>query len=254
MRQDDSQILAFLPDRPLRYYLTGPAPCPYLDGRTERKAFTHLGVPHSDQVHAELSHAGFRRSQGIAYRPACPDCNACRSVRVDVARFLHSRRWRRVLARNADLERQPVPPRATREQYRLFRRYLRSRHDGEGMSDMSFEDYAGMVGSSPVRTLIFEYTRPRPGWRHGARELIAACLTDVLRDGFSLVYSFFDPQHPERSLGNYVILDHIRHAAELGLPYVYLGYWIPPSPKMAYKRDFRPLEVLAGETWRPLEE
>ena len=216
----------------------------------ERKAFTHLNHASPDALHIQLSEAGFRRSQSVAYRPACPSCNACRSVRVDASGFTASRNQKRILKRNEDLMRRPVAPKATREQYRLLKRYLISRHEGGGMSDMGFREFAGMVNETPVQTLMFEY-------REGPEEdspLIAVSLTDVLRDGFSMVYTFFDTRQPRRSLGTYLILDHIRSAQDYGLPHVYLGYWIKQSPKMDYKRRFQPLEVLDGPVWRPLQE
>ncbi len=234
--------------RTTRFYLTNPAPCPYLPGRRERKAFTNLATPDADSLHNTLSRAGFRRSQSIAYRPACPGCNACRSVRVMVRHASPSRNQKRVLRRNGDLTRTPVPAQATRQQFRLLKRYLQGRHEGGGMSDMSFRDYLNMVGESPVQTFIFEY---RLG--HDASAPLVACsITDVLRDGLSMVYTFFDPLLEARSLGTYLILDHIRQASALGLPHLYLGYWIKGSDKMDYKRRFGPLEVLEGEHWRPL--
>lgn len=216
----------------LRFYVTGASPCPYLPGQIERKGFTHLTQDNPDALHDQLSRAGFRRSQGVAYRPACPTCNACRSVRVDVPQFVPSRNQRRVLRDNRDLVRRPVEARATREYFRLLKAYLSSRHDGGGMSDMAYREFCAMVNDSPVQTLLFEY-------RQGEAEdapLIAMSLTDVLRDGFSMVYTFFDPALRRRSLGTYMILDHIQHAAELGLPHLYLGYWIKNSEKMDYKR------------------
>ncbi|MEO1361774.1 MAG: arginyltransferase, partial [Pseudomonadota bacterium] len=231
----------------LRFYVTGASPCPYLPGQIERKGFTHLTQDNPDALHDQLSRAGFRRSQGVAYRPACPTCNACRSVRVDVPQFVPSRNQRRVLRDNRDLVRRPVEARATREYFRLLKAYLSSRHDGGGMSDMAYREFCAMVNDSPVQTLLFEY-------RQGEAEdapLIAMSLTDVLRDGFSMVYTFFDPALRRRSLGTYMILDHIQHAAELGLPHLYLGYWIKNSEKMDYKRRFQPLEVLEGGRWRP---
>ncbi|WP_300379040.1 arginyltransferase [Henriciella sp.] len=234
----------------LRFYVTGPTPCPYLPDQFERKAFTHLGQAAPDSLHHQLSQAGFRRSQSVAYRPACPNCNACRSVRVDTTRFEPSRNQIRVLRKNKDLVRRPVEAKATREQYRLLKHYLVNRHDGGGMSDMGFREYAGMVNETPVQTVLFEY-------RQGPEEdapLIAVSLTDILRDGFSMVYTFFDTRQPKRSLGTFMILDHIMNAASYSLPHVYLGYWIKQSPKMAYKKRFQPLEVLDGPVWRRLQE
>ncbi len=236
--------------RSLRFYMTRPAPCPYLEGRKERKAFTNIAVSDADALHDLLSRSGFRRSQSIAYRPACPSCNACRSVRIDVRNFDVSKTWRRIRNRNADLSCRPVVASATREQFRLLKSYLNSRHEGGGMSEMSFRDFAGMVDDSPVQSVMFEH-------RFGRDEddpLAAVSITDVLRDGLSMVYTFFDTSDARRSLGTYLILDHVAKAVELGLPYVYLGYWVKGSVKMDYKRRFRPLEVLDGDAWRPLED
>lgn len=250
MKFTDSQILPPGLERSLRFYVTNPSPCPYLPGRKERKAFTNLAISGADAVHNTLSHAGFRRSQTIAYRPACPRCNACRSVRVATREFTLSRNDRRALNRNATLVRTPVETQPEREQYRLLKAYVKHRHDKGGMSDMTYRDYSTMVSDSPVRSLIFEY-------RDGPEEdapLVAASITDILRDGFSMVYTFFDPEHEARGLGHYMILDHILHAQDLGLPYVYLGYWVKGSPKMDYKRRYSPLEVLDGDEWRPLRD
>ncbi len=248
MKLNDSQNFPIGLKRNLRFYLTNPAPCPYLPGRRERKAFTSLAVPDAEALHDELSSSGFRRSQGIAYRPACPACNACRSVRVDARRFQPSRNQRRIFRRNDDLVRTPTPATATRQQFWLLKSYLKGRHDGGGMSEMSYRDYVNMVGDSPIQSLIFEY---RLGSEPHA-PLVAAAISDVLRDGLSMVYTFFDPNLSRRSLGKFMILDHIRQVRELGLPHVYLGYWIKGAAKMDYKRDYTPLEVLDGEEWRPL--
>ncbi|WP_423787215.1 arginyltransferase [Hyphomonas chukchiensis] len=250
MKFMDSQILPAGLERSLRFYVTNPSPCPYLPGLRERKAFTNLSVPDSDSIHNSLSQAGFRRSQTIAYRPACPRCNACRSVRVPTREFAFSRNDRRAIARNAGLIRTPVKAEATREQFRLLKTYVQTRHDKGGMSEMTYRDYATMVGGSPVQSLIFEY-------RDGPDEdspLVAVSITDVLRDGFSMVYTFFDPEQESRGLGHYMILDHIQHAQDRGLPHVYLGYWVKGSPKMDYKRRYKPLEVLDGDQWRTLRD
>ncbi len=240
--------------RRMKFYLTSPQPCPYLPGKFERKVFANLAVDGAVGLNDSLTRSGFRRSQTIAYRPACKTCVACRSVRIDVAAFQMSKRWRRVLARNDELEREANPARATREQFRLLKRYLDRRHPGGGMTDMEIRDYAGMVDASPVHTAVFEYRNRlnnKPG-DDGA--LQAAALTDVLRDGLSMVYSFYRPELTERSVGSFMVLDHVRLALELGLPYVYLGYWVRGSVKMGYKSDFTPLEVFDGESWRPLRE
>lgn len=238
------------PTKNLRFFMTAPAPCPYLPGMRERKVFTALDGRGAGALHDVLTNAGFRRSQSIAYRPNCEGCAACISVRVPVERFVFGRRWRKIMARNADLMRSLRPDEATPEQFLLLRKYLTARHAEGGMAEMTFPDYAAMVEETAVRTHIVEY-RYSDGRRRG--ELAGAALVDVLRDGLSLVYSFFDPEDARRSLGLYAILDHIQQAHAAGFQYVYLGYWIPGSEKMEYKAAFRPLELLVDGEWRPHE-
>jgi leucyl-tRNA---protein transferase len=237
--------------RNLRFYLTAPSPCPYLPGRRERKVFTGLDSADAASVNDSLTHAGFRRSQNIAYRPACDDCEACVSTRVVVGGFEPHRRWRRILQRNSDLTRHLRPGEATEEQFWLLRRYLLSRHGEGGMADMTLLDYAAMIEETAVKTHIVEY-RFAAGPDKG--ELAACALVDVLRDGLSLVYSFFDTREPQRSLGSYIILDHIAQAQAIGFAHLYLGYWVRGSEKMAYKAQFQPMELLRGGTWRPFED
>jgi arginine-tRNA-protein transferase len=236
--------------------LTAPSPCPYLPGREERKVFTHLVGERAPELNDLLTHGGFRRSQSIAYRPACETCRACVSVRVVVEDFRPTRSMRRVLDRNSDLVadmRVPVP---TSEQYSVFRGYLDSRHRDGGMADMTVLDYAMMVEDSHVETRIVEFRRRGPDSRitgRGNGPLLGVALTDVLSDGLSMVYSFFDPDAGDRSLGTFIILDHIARARRLGLPYVYLGYWVKGSRKMDYKGRFLPQERLTGDGWTRVE-
>jgi leucyl-tRNA---protein transferase len=231
----------------IRFYLTAAQPCPYLDGRRERKVFAALDGKDAVELNDSLTHAGFRRSQNIAYRPACDMCAACVSVRVPVAMFKPKKRWRRVIAANQDVVAVLTPTRATYEQYSLLQRYLSSRHLGEGMSDMSIFDFSTMVEETSVRTHMVEY---RLGDKEGP--LVACALVDALEDGLSLVYAFYDPDMDKRSLGSFIILDHIRQATEAKFDFVYLGYWIQGSKKMAYKTDFRPIEALGASGWGPL--
>lgn len=238
-------------NKQLRFYLTAPAPCPYLEGQRERKVFTSLEGPDALALNEALTHAGFRRSQNIAYRPACEGCDACVSVRIPVRRFEMTRRWRKILARSADLKRVRRAAEATEDQFWLLRRYLTTRHFGGGMAEMSLLDYAAMAEETTVRSHIVEYRHTAPGPDQG--EIAAAALVDVLRDGLSLVYSFFDPALARRSLGSFIILDHVLQAQAAGFDHVYLGYWVKGSPKMGYKADFQPLEILRGGTWRSFE-
>lgn len=232
-----------------QFYITAPSRCPYLDGRYEKKVFTHLMGENADLMNNALTHGGFRRSQNIAYRPACDDCNACVSVRVPVDRFQETRSFRRIVKQNRDIKRTTRPAIATEEQFSLLRSYLDQRHIDGGMSDMTALDYASMAEDTPVNTSIVEYRRRQPLDVEEKGELIAVALTDRLEDGLSMVYSFFDAEEASRSLGSFMILDHIHQAKALGLPYVYLGYWVEGSRKMAYKARFRPVEALQPDGW-----
>ena len=229
-----------------QFYVTAPQPCPYLEGRMERKLFTALQGEGSQRLNDSLSKQGFRRSQNVLYRPACAECSACLSARINVDDFSASRSQRKTAKRNAGLERRATSPWATEEQYALFRRYLEHRHADGGMADMDTFEFAAMIEETPIRTRVVEYTDSETG------DLVAVCLTDVLDDGVSMVYSFYDPDRPRDSLGTYIILDHIEIARENGLPHVYLGYWVPGSPKMGYKAAFTGLEVYVNGTWQKM--
>jgi arginine-tRNA-protein transferase len=234
------------------FYVTAPQPCPYLPGRLERKLFTHLTHEKSPVLVDNLLRGGFRRSQNIAYMPYCEGCQGCVSVRVLVNEFVPTRSMRRVMESNRDLAAQRLQATPTSEQYSLFRAYIDERHADGGMADMSVFDYAMMVEDSIIDTFMTEYRlRPEPGSRTplSRQPLVAATLCDRLSDGISMVYSFYDPDAHKRGLGTYMILDHIAHAKTLGLPYVYLGYWISGSQKMSYKRRFRPQERLTSGGW-----
>ncbi|HXA39549.1 MAG TPA: arginyltransferase [Phenylobacterium sp.] len=240
------------PSRQLRFFLTAPSPCPYLPERHERKVFAHLPLSDGAGVNDSLTQVGFRRSQNIAYRPACEACAACVSARIPAADYLFSRSERKAIARNEDLERHLVEAEATMEQFDLLRRYLTTRHADGGMAEMTWPDYVAMVEDTAVRTHIIEYrTRPRDcGLQNrGMGELVACALVDVMSDGLSLVYSFYDPTQSRRSLGSFVILDHVIQACLTALPYVYLGYWVRGSEKMDYKVRFSPIELLKPEGW-----
>ena len=235
-----------------QFFLTAPSPCPYVEGEFERKVFTHLVGDRAPQLNDLLTQGGFRRSQNIAYRPACETCRACVSVRILVGEFQPTRNMRRVVTRNGDLVGAVHDAEPSSEQYSLFRTYLDARHRDGGMSDMTVLDYAMMVEDSHVDTRIIEYRRRGPDsfiTGKGDGELIAVALTDWMGDGLSMVYSFYDPALEHRSLGTFMILDHIARAQAAGLPYVYLGYWVNGSRKMAYKVRFEPQEHLGPAGW-----
>ncbi len=232
-----------------QFYVTAPQPCPYLDGRMERKLFTSLQGDGAERLNDSLSKQGFRRSQNVVYRPSCAECSACLSARIRVADFAPNRSQRKVLARGADIRRQATSAWATEEQYELFRRYLDARHADGGMADMDTFEFAAMIEETPIRTRVIQYSLPQKG---GDADLIAVTLTDVFDDGLSMVYSFYDPELDRLSLGTYAILDHIALAREAGLPYVYLGYWVPGSRKMGYKAAFSALEVFKAGVWQDI--
>jgi arginine-tRNA-protein transferase len=234
-----------------QFYVTAPQPCPYLEGRMERKLFTALQGEHAQKLNDTLSKQGFRRSQNVLYRPSCAECSACISARIRVADFKPSRTQKRVMRRNEALRRNPTSPWATEDQYTLFRRYLDTRHADGGMADMDIFEFAAMIEETPIRSRVIEYSRP-PGPGEDGRPLAAVCLTDLLDDGLSMVYSFYDPDLMGASLGTYVVLDHIAIAREAGLPYVYLGYWVPGSRKMGYKAKFGALEIYKGGHWQDI--
>ncbi len=234
-----------------QFYVTAPQACPYLDGRMERKLFTALQGDHAQTLNDTLSKQGFRRSQNVLYRPSCSECSACLSARIRVADFEPSRTQRRVARRNLGMLRNATSPWATEDQFALFRRYLDHRHASGGMADMDIFEFAAMIEETPIRSRVIEYTLGPAADDH-ERPLAAVCLTDVFDDGVSMVYSFYDPDLTQQSLGTYLILDHIALAREAGLAYVYLGYWVPGSPKMGYKAGFSAVEIYKGGRWQDL--
>lgn len=221
----------------------------------ERKLFTALQGDYSETLNDALSKQGFRRSQNVLYRPSCADCTACLSARINVAKFATSRSQRKTIGRNAGLQREATSPWATEDQYALFRKYLDARHAEGGMADMDIFEFAAMIEETPVRSRVVEYreidetgeTRSR-----AKRRLAGVCLTDVLDDGLSMVYSFYNPDLSRNSLGTFMVLDHVEIAREASLPYVYLGYWVPGSAKMGYKASFSGLEIYKNGEWQPI--
>jgi arginine-tRNA-protein transferase len=230
-----------------QFYVTAPQPCPYLEGKTERKLFTSLQGQFAQELNDSLSHQGFRRSQNILYRPTCSDCRACISARIDVKHFKASKSQKRVKAKNSMLQRSVTSPWATEEQYALFVKYLTGRHATGGMADMDIFEFAAMIEETPIKTRVIEY-------KHlDTDDLAAVCLSDILDDGISMVYSFYDPDLEKQSPGTAIILDHIDIAISHGLDYVYLGYWVPGSRKMEYKARFSGFEIYYEGVWQPLE-
>ena len=214
----------------------------------ERKLFTSLQGEHAQLLNDALSKQGFRRSQNVLYRPSCAECSACLSARIRVADFVPSRTHRRILKVAESLRRNATSPWATEDQFLLFRKYLDARHADGGMADMDVFEFAAMIEETAIKSRVIEYTRSALAGERG-RPLAAVSLTDVFEDGLSMVYSFYDPDLASLSLGTYAILDHIEIAREAGLPYVYLGYWVPGSRKMGSKANFTAVEIYKGGQW-----
>ena len=219
----------------------------------ERKVFTELKGPHADELNDALGRIGFRRSQTVAYRPSCAECQACVSVRVVAGEFRASTSQKKNLKQNSDLVATVCRPWSTAEQFELLQHYLGQRHPGGGMSTMDDVDFADLVEHTPVDSWVVEYREPTVDGTPG--RLVGACLTDRQGDGLSMIYSFYEPDHDGRGgLGNYIILDHFRRARQEGLPYVYLGYWVEGSPRMQYKVRYRPIERLTRLGWQRMSE
>jgi arginine-tRNA-protein transferase len=239
------------PTRFPRFFITARAPCPYLPDKVERKVFAELRGHDAARMSEGLGRIGFRRSQNVVYRPSCEGCSACVSVRIVARAFKPSATQRRLIRRNADLEVAACDPWATEEQYDLLKRYLSARHPNGGMATMDGYDFADMIETTPVDTVVVEYREPGVNGQPG--RLVGACLTDKQSDGLSMVYSFYDPEAAGRAgMGTFMILDHVMRAAAVGMEYVYLGYWVKGSPSMDYKRRFHPLEALTGNGWRAM--
>lgn len=231
---------------PITKRVAGPHPCVYFPDRAMRTVVVGTTSKHQPSVYSRLAPLGFRRSGPILYAPRCENCNACVSLRVLADDFVPNRRFRRVAARNADLDTQIVDPQDNpMEHFALYQRYIKVRHPGGSMDPPSPTDYLQLTHSFGMDTVALDIRQ------NG--QLVASAVTDVLDHGLAAVYTYFDPASPARSLGAYAILQQIAECRRRGLPYLYLGYWIEEAAKMRYKADFRPAEVLVRESWRPLD-
>ena len=227
------------------FYSTVEMPCPYLPDKSERKLAADISGTDGQRWANVLSRAGFRRSHGVCYTPVCEGCHACLSVRIVLSGFVLNKKMKQNLRRNGNVSVSVLPNVADAEQYDLFRSYLSARHAGSEMNGMFFEEYRAMVEDSPVETVLLEARDTLEGVLKGVM------LVDVLDDGLSAVYSFFDTQSPSDGLGRYLILKLAEEARRRGLPYVYLGYFIRECGNMAYKSAYRPLEYYSGGKWKP---
>ena len=227
-------------------HVTPPRPCPYLPGRLERKVVAPLMGPGAGVAYDEMVRKGFRRSHVAAYRPACPGCRACVSVRVRAGAFAPGQSLRRVMARNEGVGLAVMPASARPEHFALFRRYLAARHPHGAMAAMEIEDYGTLIEESCVETCLAEFREPDG-------RLYGVCAFDVVADGLSAVYSFYEPRRAKDSPGSYMILRLIGEVRARALPHLYLGYWIDGCEKMTYKARFRPLDMFGPEGWTSLD-
>ncbi len=231
----------------LNFYKTPKTKCPYLPQKKEELIFTHLNSLHPDLTHDLMAKSGFRRSHGILYKPNCENCSECIPIRINAKKFVLSKNFKRIINKNNDLNSSEVDLLGTPEHFDLFNKYQRKRHSSGNMSLMLFEDYKSMIEDSPVDTVLFEYRKKNNN------QLYAVALTDKLLDGYSMVYTFFDPDEKRRSLGTYLVIDHINKTNKNSFSYLYLGYFIKDCEKMAYKKKFKPSEFLENKEWHTKE-
>ena len=234
-------------------YLSMPHACSYLPQRTSTIVFVDPHYMLDNNLYGSFVRQGFRRSGDLVYRPYCQGCAACIPVRIPAERFTPTRGQKRVWARNQDIQVHTTNQNFSEEHFSLYRRYQAMRHPGSSMDDADPERYIKSLASTQADTVFYEMRGPgRNPAENGRESLLAVAVADILPDGLSAVYTFFDPDIPGRGLGVFAILWQLKEIRRLGLEFLYLGYWIRECPKMAYKTDYRPLEALQHGHWGTL--
>jgi len=229
----------------LRFYATAPRPCSYLEGHSAISVFADPEATLSNAIYQQLAPLGFRRSGSDLYLPACTTCRQCIPVRVEVSTFHRSRSQQRVWQRNRDVTCTPLDAGFRQDHFELYCRYLSQRHAGGGMENPTEDDYLHFLAGNWSDTLFLEFRINDT--------LLGVAVTDCMADALSAVYTFFDPDFEARSPGTLAVLMQIETARQLGLEWLYLGYWIPDCRKMAYKNRFRPLQVFRGGHWQKFD-
>jgi arginine-tRNA-protein transferase len=230
---------------PIAFYVSVPVTCGYLPDRVAVTVFADPSAPMNKTLYSALVNRGFRRSGNHVYMPYCPNCNSCIPTRIPVDQFRPNRSQRRTAQHNADLRVRRVEATFNEEHFHLYRRYMARRHAGSGMDDYGPEQYMAFLACSWGETFLYEFLL--------RDTVVAVASVDHLNNGLSAVYTFYDPDLTERSLGTFAVLWQIQEAARLGLFYVYLGYWIKQCAKMSYKATFQPLEIHRNGRWQRLE-
>jgi arginyl-tRNA--protein-N-Asp/Glu arginylyltransferase len=227
-------------------YLSAPHDCPYISGEAATSLLLDPASPVSDQMFSVAIESGFRRSGKTVYRPHCAECQACKSVKIGVQNSRLNRSQKRTLKRNRDIHTQFVEPMFDEHHFQLYCRYQAWKHPGDSMDHGDRLKYEDSLIRSSVQSVFLEF--------HLEQKLVAISVVDVAAQGLSAVYTFFEPELAGRSLGRFAVLTLINKAREMGLNYVYLGYWINDCEKMSYKSEYRPLLMYDGSSWVDFHE